>query len=100
MSYTDFSSKCSVGSNDSGYEFLNNDGSEPKYEEIGRLTTFHPPPEAPTFEPTLEEFQDPLLYISKIRSVAERCGICKIRPPPVSIQYSSMLCLSLIGYVL
>lgn len=46
--------------------------------------TFHVPPEAPVFEPTSEEFQDPLLYISKIRPHAEKCGICKIRPPPVS----------------
>ncbi|KAG8296502.1 Lysine-specific demethylase 5A [Homalodisca vitripennis] len=43
--------------------------------------TFHVPPEAPVFEPSNEEFQDPLLYINKIRPHAERCGICKIRPP-------------------
>lgn len=46
---------------------------------------FVPPPEAPVFEPTLEEFQgDPLSYINKIRPIAEKTGICKIRPPPVS----------------
>ncbi|EDV25410.1 uncharacterized protein TRIADDRAFT_23466 [Trichoplax adhaerens] len=43
---------------------------------------FVPPPEAPVFEPTLEEFEDPLRYINKIRPIAEKAGICKIRPPP------------------
>ncbi|XP_046747489.1 lysine-specific demethylase lid isoform X3 [Diprion similis] len=40
------------------------------------------PPEAPVFEPTAEEFLDPLGYISKIRPIAEKSGICKIKPPP------------------
>ncbi|GBP62112.1 hypothetical protein EVAR_46081_1 [Eumeta japonica] len=43
--------------------------------------TFTPPPEAPVFEPTPEEFSDPLGYIAKIRPVAEKTGICKIKPP-------------------
>lgn len=50
------------------------------------------PPEAPVFCPTDEEFTDPLGYIDKIRSIAEQCGICKIKPPPVS----SFCCFSLI----
>lgn len=45
---------------------------------------FIPPPECPVFEPSWEEFQDPLGYIAKIRPIAEKSGICKIRPPPVS----------------
>lgn len=45
--------------------------------------TFIPPPEAPVFEPSEEEFQDPLAYIAKIRPYAEKIGLCKIRPPPV-----------------
>lgn len=42
---------------------------------------FVPPPEAPVFEPTIEEFSDPLGYINKIRPIAEKTGICKIKPP-------------------
>ena len=46
--------------------------------------TFVPPPEAPVFEPTEEEFQDPLAFIMKIRPYVEKTGLCKIRPPTVS----------------
>ncbi|XP_070945604.1 lysine-specific demethylase 5D isoform X2 [Macaca nemestrina] len=42
---------------------------------------FLPPPECPVFEPSWAEFQDPLGYIAKIRPIAEKAGICKIRPP-------------------
>ncbi|XP_074179523.1 lysine-specific demethylase 5D-like isoform X3 [Rhinolophus sinicus] len=42
---------------------------------------FLPPPECPVFEPTWAEFRDPLGYIAKIRPIAEKSGICKIRPP-------------------
>lgn len=45
---------------------------------------FKTPPEAPVFEPKIEEFYDPLVYIAKIRPFAETYGICKIKPPPVS----------------
>ena len=43
------------------------------------------PPEAPVFQPTVEEFKDPIAYISKIRPVVVNTGICKIKPPAVSI---------------
>ncbi|KAG9493201.1 lysine-specific demethylase 5B [Eleutherodactylus coqui] len=43
---------------------------------------FVPPPECPVFEPSREEFADPYAYINKIRPIAERTGICKVRPPP------------------
>uniref|UniRef100_S4RQQ0 [histone H3]-trimethyl-L-lysine(4) demethylase n=1 Tax=Petromyzon marinus TaxID=7757 RepID=S4RQQ0_PETMA len=43
---------------------------------------FVPPPECPVFQPTWEEFGDPLAYIAKIRPIGEKTGICKIRPPP------------------
>lgn len=36
------------------------------------------------FEPNLEDFQDPHTFIDSIRPVAERNGICVIRPPKAS----------------
>ncbi|BFF93464.1 lysine-specific demethylase lid [Drosophila madeirensis] len=49
----------------------------------GKNEEFHfdTPPECPVFRPTIEEFKNPLAYISKIRSVAEKHGIAKIQPP-------------------
>lgn len=51
-----------------------------KYEEF----EFEVPEEAPVFIPTAEEFKNPLVYIQKIRPLAEKFGICKIKPPAVS----------------
>ena len=48
---------------------------------------FEVPAEAPVFVPTVEEFKNPLSYINKIRPVAEKYGICKIRPPSVSFKF-------------
>lgn len=45
---------------------------------------FEVPEECPVFEPSLEEFENPLHYIAKIRPIGEKFGIVKIRPPPVS----------------
>ncbi|XP_072408539.1 lysine-specific demethylase 5A isoform X1 [Chiloscyllium punctatum] len=45
------------------------------------FSEFIPPPECPVFEPSREEFREPLGYINKIRPIAQRSGICKIRPP-------------------
>uniref|UniRef100_A0A182K9E0 [histone H3]-trimethyl-L-lysine(4) demethylase n=1 Tax=Anopheles christyi TaxID=43041 RepID=A0A182K9E0_9DIPT len=36
---------------------------------------------SPVFEPSEEDFKNPLVYINKIRPSAEKFGICKIRPP-------------------
>ncbi|KAK0145524.1 Lysine-specific demethylase 5B [Merluccius polli] len=47
-----------------------------------QLNEFISPPECPVFEPSWEEFADPFAYINKIRTIAEKTGICKIRPPP------------------
>ncbi|XVF26314.1 hypothetical protein REPUB_Repub14bG0005600 [Reevesia pubescens] len=38
--------------------------------------------DAPVFYPTIEEFEDTLAYIEKIRAEAEPFGICRIVPPP------------------
>lgn len=46
---------------------------------------FIPPPEAPVFEPTWDEFKDPAAYIERLKDVGERTGIIKIKPPPVSL---------------
>ncbi|OBS77219.1 hypothetical protein A6R68_16326, partial [Neotoma lepida] len=47
----------------------------------GYAAEFVPPPECPVFEPSWEEFSDPLSFIGRIRPLAEKTGICKIRPP-------------------
>ncbi|KAI4881507.1 hypothetical protein NFI96_012323 [Prochilodus magdalenae] len=47
-----------------------------------RPEEFRPPPECPVFEPSWEEFADPFAFINKIRPIAEKTGICKVRPPP------------------
>ncbi|XP_071333229.1 lysine-specific demethylase 5B-B isoform X2 [Trachinotus anak] len=47
-----------------------------------RPDEFEPPPECPVFEPSWEEFGDPYAFINKIRPIAEKTGICKVRPPP------------------
>lgn len=48
---------------------------------------FEVPEECPVFIPTSEEFKNPLLYIQKIRPLAEKFGICKIKPPAVSFAF-------------
>uniref|UniRef100_A0A8C7ZS58 [histone H3]-trimethyl-L-lysine(4) demethylase n=1 Tax=Oryzias sinensis TaxID=183150 RepID=A0A8C7ZS58_9TELE len=48
---------------------------------MAEIVEFVPPPECPVFEPSWEEFSDPLGFINKIRPIAEKTGICKIRPP-------------------
>jgi hypothetical protein len=52
-----------------------------KYEEF----EFEVPEEAPVFIPTEEEFKNPLGYIQKIRPLAEKYGLCKIKPPAVRL---------------
>jgi len=51
---------------------------------MSAFAEFVPPPECPVFEPSWEDFSDPLGYINKIRPIAEKTGICKIRPPEVN----------------
>eukprot|EP01038_Epipyxis_sp_PR26KG_P007815 gene7815-10617_t len=68
------------------FEFMAND--EQKYLQqaikISRKETkriYKEAPMGPIFYPTIDEFKDPLKYISKIRPDAEKYGICKIVPP-------------------
>lgn len=53
--------------------------------DMSAFAEFVPPPECPVFEPSWEDFSDPLGFINKIRPIAEKTGICKIRPPQVYI---------------
>lgn len=55
-----------------------------KVKKMSAEFEFRPPPAAPTYHPSVQEFQDALAYIAKIRPEAEKYGICKIKPPPVS----------------
>jgi hypothetical protein len=57
---------------------LDRNGGTPRPAD-GKL---HVPP-GPVFFPTIEEFvEGPVAYVEKIRSVAEKYGICKVVPPP------------------
>lgn len=50
--------------------------------DFGRFDISESVPHAPTFFPTVDEFEgNPLHYINKIRPIAEKYGICKIVPP-------------------
>ena len=52
---------------------------------------FVAPPECPCFTPTVEEFQDALSYLEKIKPIAEQHGIIKIRSPRVRKMYNLRL---------
>ncbi|GAB6021661.1 jumonji, AT rich interactive domain 2 [Chamberlinius hualienensis] len=87
--------RCSTSSSSSPSPVVHKDVKRPVIERIDLESSsdddssgFHIPigsfsgvKEAPVFHPTEKEFQDPLLYIEKIRAQAEKFGICKIIPP-------------------
>jgi jmjN domain len=54
--------------------------------EMSESFQFKRPPECPVFTPTPEEFENPFEYIAKIREEALVSGICKIRPPKVTLE--------------
>lgn len=62
---------------------------------MNAFAEFVPPPECPVFEPSWEDFSDPLGFINKIRPIAEKTGICKIRPPEVNAHFQHRRCLFL-----
>ncbi|XP_077302327.1 jumonji, AT rich interactive domain 2 [Arctopsyche grandis] len=53
-----------------------NKTSFPQMEDAAQIV------EAPIFQPTEKEFQDPLEFIEKISPIAARYGLCRIIPPP------------------
>lgn len=59
---------------------------------MSAFAEFVPPPECPVFEPSWEDFSDPLGFINKIRPIAEKTGICKIRPPQVFFFITLKVC--------
>lgn len=84
-----------VSTNRSSYFDLSSPSKDPLDDEVRAVHPrlqmekcdefdFEVPEEAPVFIPTAEEFKNPLLYIQKIRPLAEKFGICKIKPPAVS----------------
>ncbi|KAK9059385.1 hypothetical protein SSX86_022005 [Deinandra increscens subsp. villosa] len=57
--------------------------SNPKVEkfDLNDLDWIDKVPECPVYFPSIEEFEDPLVYLQKIASEASRFGICKIVSP-------------------
>ncbi|KAI7743035.1 hypothetical protein M8C21_032700 [Ambrosia artemisiifolia] len=56
-------------------------------------------PECPVYFPSLEEFEDPLVYLQKIASEASRFGICKIVSPlSASVPAGTVLTREKVGF--
>jgi hypothetical protein len=69
--------------------------------EVSEAFQFKRPPECPVFTPTAEEFENPFEYIAKIREEAVATGICKIKPPKVTLaagESGSVLCAQVLDF--
>ncbi|KAG2660811.1 hypothetical protein PVAP13_1KG460900 [Panicum virgatum] len=60
--------------------------------DLSRLDWIDEIPDCPVFSPSTQEFEDPVVYLSKIAPVAAKYGICKIiSPVSASVPAGSVL---------
>ena len=57
-----------------------------------KMTSTSKLPQAKTYYPTEQEWQDPMVYISSIEPEAQQYGIVKVSPPKVSTKTACVVC--------